>query len=212
MKFLSLLALLLPLSLGACVTVPPPTVSPAEIASYKLAGVEVQGAEVIGSWPAQQEAYLASSKADPEIVKRLPNEPAWNFLPLRAQFQSALQQRFAAAFTEKVAPVLQGARPVKAIIRLKQFDVPGGARRTLIDPYAKIRAVIDLVDAKGDTILLSYLGLEKQKDLGGGFIVGGGPLHGIVTAAMVGVLQKDEPGAEMISAYVDDYRKWLSER
>jgi hypothetical protein len=212
MKLLRLLALAFPLALAACVTVPPPTVSPEEVASYKLTGVEVQGVEVVGSWPAQEEAYLASGKADPAIAKRLPNEQAWNFPPVREQFQAALQQRFSAAFAEKIAPILQGARSVRAIIRLKQFDVPGGARRALIDPNAKMRATIDIVDAKGDKILLSYAGLPKQKDIGGGFIIGGGPIHGIVTAALAGAMQKDEAGAELISAYVDDYRSWLVAR
>src|SRR5882757_5262447 len=90
----------LALALASCVSVPSPTLSVAELGSYKLTGVEIQGVEVIRSWPAQEQAWLASGKADPEIAQRLPNESASNFPALRAQFLAALQPRFASAFND----------------------------------------------------------------------------------------------------------------
>ena len=205
-----LLALILLLPLAACVTVPPPSVSVDEIASSELVGSEVEGEQVIASWPDQEQAYLASGKADPDVVKRLPTEAASNFPVLQAQFRAALQPRFQAALAQTVAPAMQGAHPVRAVMKLQRFDVPGGARRVLVNGNVTMRAVIDLVDAKSGAVLVSYPGPLFVRDIGGALL--GGVIHGVVTAAVVGAIDKDEPGTMMINAYVTDYRKWLLER
>jgi hypothetical protein len=214
MKFLNLLVLLLPLSLGACVTVPPPAVSPAEIASYKLAGVEVQGAQAVQTWPAAQEAYLASGKADPEIAKRLPDEGIQPFPPVQSFVTATLQQRFGQEFGAQVAPLLRGSRPVRIVVTLKTFDIPTGARKALVDSQAKLAATIDILDAKSGEVLVSYPGPMKAMTLGPTLLLGvAGGVGAMAGAAIAsGMNGSGEPGATLITGYVADYRKWLSER
>jgi hypothetical protein len=196
----------LALMLAGCATVPPPSMSVDEIASFKLVGVEVRGVEVIRSWPAQEQAYIASGKADPEIVRRLPGESAQNFLPVQAQFQLALQQTLSTEFGNVVAPLLRGSRPVKAIVRLKTFNVPSVVLRVLIDHYAVLDAAIDLVDPKTGESILSYAGRLKSRDVGGGLI------RTPIFSAIDSALGRDEPGTAMIKAYVSDYAEWLVSR
>jgi hypothetical protein len=199
------------LLLAACVTAPPPSLSLDEIRSMKLVGVELQNPGVVHSWPAGEEAYVASGKADPDIVKRLPNESAQNFPQLQAVFQPMLQQRFAAELDGTVAPVLQGARPVKAVVHLKEFDVPSGARRAIIDGSAKLQADVDLVDAKTGAVLLSYRGPMKAVNTGPTValaLIGG---LGAIAAADAKA-PSGEPGSALVAAYAADYLTWLVTR
>jgi hypothetical protein len=202
MKFLGLLALLLPLALGACVTVPPPTATPEEIASFKLTAVEVQGVDVINSWPVEERHFLASGKADADIAQRLPSESAKHFPVVQAYFQAELQRQFSTQFDRYVAPVIHGVRPVKAIVRLKQFDVPSTIRRVLVDQQAKLNFAVDLVDAKTNANLLSYPGVDRQKRLWGGL---GAP----IAEAIAG---EADAGKELIESGVGEYASWLAAR
>jgi len=208
-----LLALALPLMLAACVTVPPPTMPVAELQSFKLAGVEVQGTQVIQSWPAMEQAYLASGKADADTARRLPSENAQNFPAVEAQFQAALQQRFAADLEGQVGALLQGTRPVKAVVQIQVFDVPSSARGGLVDNTAKLKANIDLVDAKSGAVLVSYAGPMKTLTLGPSaltFVAGG--FAAVAAQAMLATAVKGEPGSQLVATYVQDYRTWLVTR
>jgi hypothetical protein len=144
--------------LAGCATVPPPSMSVDEIASFKLAGVEVHGVEVIRSWPVEEKHFLAIN-TDPEIARRLPDESAQNFPEVQKYFQDALQRGFTAQLDSMLGPVMRGARPVKAIVTLKQFDVPSVVRRVLVDHYAKIELTIDLVDLKTNASSFPILAL-----------------------------------------------------
>ena len=202
MKLLRLLVVPMLLAVGACVSVPPPTVSLGEIASYKLTGVEVQGVEVVRSWPSAEKLFLASANSDPEIARRLPAESAQNFPAVQAFFRVELQRVFGFAFETWVAPVMRGGRPVKAVVTLKIFDVPSVARRVLVDQDAKIELTIDLVDPKTNAILLHYPGPYKQQRMRGG-----------LAAPLVDAIQgNDDPGKGLIANYVSDFRDWLVTR
>ena len=208
---LGLLLCGLALILGGCVTVPPPTVSVEEIGSYRLAGLELRGVEVIRSWPAQEQAYLASGKADPDVARRLPNESASNFPALQAQFLSALQQEFTGKFNDQVAPILHGTRSVKALVTLSLFDVPSGARQALIDDEAKLRATILLTDAKTGAVLVDYPGPIRSKTIGGN-ILAHGVIGAVASAAVTSMMQREDPGQALIAEYIADYHAWLVTR
>ncbi|SDR61488.1 hypothetical protein SAMN05519103_07477 [Rhizobiales bacterium GAS113] len=173
-----------------------------EISSFKLAGVEVRGGEVIHSWPVEEQHFLATGNVDPEIARRLPSESAQNFPPVQAYFQTSLQRVFNAQFDGSVAPIMRGTRPVKAIVTLKQFDVPSVLRRVLIDQYAKIQLDIDVVDSKTGAHVLFYPGPYRQKWLFGG-------LSAPIAASIAG---DDDPGMELVTTYMSDYRTWLLTR
>lgn len=189
------------LMLAGCATVPPPSMSVDEIASLKLVGVEVHGVEVIRSWPVQEKRFLAAN-TDPEIARRLPYESAQNFPPVQAYFQAALQRIFTDQLQSMLAPVMRGVRPVKAIVTLKQFDVPSVVRRVLVDQYAKLQLTIDLVDTKTNALILSYPGPYHQQWLLGG-------LSAPIADAIAG---DNDPENALIANYVLDYRTWLVTR
>jgi hypothetical protein len=187
--------------LAGCASVPPPSMAVDEIASFKLVGVEVHGVEVIRSWPVEERHFLATN-TDPEIARRLPDESAQNFPTVQAHFQSALQRIFTAQFESMLAPVMRGTRSVKAIVTLKQFDVPSVVRRVLVDQYAKIQATIDLVDTRTNALILSYPGPYRQQ-----FLLGG------LSAPIADVIAGDnDPENALIANYVLDYRTWLVTR
>jgi hypothetical protein len=189
------------LMLAGCATVPPPSMSVDEIASFKLVGVEVHGVEVIRSWPVEERRFLATN-TDAEIARRLPDESAQNFPVVQASFQAALQRIFTGQLEGMLAPVLRGTRPVKAIVTLKQFDVPSVVRRVLVDQYAKLELTIDLVDAKTNALVLSYPGPYRQQWLLGG-------LSAPIADAIAG---GNDPENALIANYLLDYRTWLVTR
>ena len=152
------------LLVSACVSVPPHALSPTEFQKYRITHVSVEGVEVIRSWPAQEQTYVKSNPADFETVNRLQAEPASNFPALRAHIQRVLDERFKLEFASQVTPVFTGTRPVKAIVRLKTFDVPSAARRVLVDQNAKIKAEIDLVDASTGVPVVRYDGPFRSKN------------------------------------------------
>jgi len=189
------------LMLASCATIPPPAMSVDEIASFKLVGVEVHGVQVIRSWPVQEKRFLATN-ADPEIARRLPDESAQNFPVVQAFFQAALQRMFADHLEGALAPVMRGARPVRAVVTLKQFDVPSVVRRVLIDQYAKIQLTIDIIDAKTNALLISYPGPYHQQWLFGG-----------LSAPIADAIAADyDPENTLIANYILDYRTWLVTR
>jgi hypothetical protein len=117
-------------------------------------------------------------------------------------FQAELQRVFASQFDRWVAPTLRGARPVKANVRLKQFDVPSVLRRVLVDQYAKLDVAVDLVDPKTNASILLYPGIYRQQWMWGGL---GAP----IAEAIAG---DDDPGKALIGNSVSDYARWLVTR
>ena len=192
------LALVSVLFLGACVTVAPPSLPAASIQQFRIADVTVEGIEVIQSWPVEEGAVVKGEHLPPETVNRLQSEPASNFPVMRAHFQRVLSARFKSEFAAKVSPLLNGARPVKAVVRLKKFDVPSVARRILVDQHAKLQMDIDLVDPVSGAILLHYEGPFQSQ-----FLMGG-----VSTVVAVAVEQAD-PTLGMTSDYIGAYGSWL---
>lgn len=195
---LRLFALCLSLLLAACVSPPRPTLSIAEIQAYRLVDVRVEGAGVIRSWPAMEDLFLRTANTDPDLQVKLQTEPASSFPAVTAFFERALLDQARASLDAQVGPILTGQRPVRAVVRLKTFDIPSAIRRVLVDSAARIQADIDLVDARTGALLLRYEGpLRARQQIGG-----------LATAIAVAV-ERSDVGAEMLAAYMADYRAWL---
>lgn len=186
---------------AGCVSVPPHALSISELQNYRIADVVVEGVEVIRSWPAQEEAFARAGGVDFETNNRLQTEPASSFPALRAQMQQALNERFKLEFTSQVAPIFTGSRPVKAIVRLKNFDVPSATRRVLVDQDAKIKAEIDLVDPKTGASIVKYDGPFRTKRL----------IGGVATVISV-AFDRSDVAYSLITDYITAYRDWLVAR
>jgi hypothetical protein len=194
-------ALCLAIGLAGCVSVPPPGLGQSDFDKYRITDVTVEGVEVVRSWPAQEEAFLQSGAADPDMASRLQSEPASNFPVLRAYFQRALDERLKAEFASQVSSIFSGPRPVRAVVRLRVFDVPSTARRVFVDNTAKMRADIDLVDASSGASILRYEGPLRTRALIGGLATG------IALA-----VDRSDVGASQINDYVTAYRNWLLQK
>jgi hypothetical protein len=194
---LRVIAVCLSLLVAACVAPPRPTLSVAEIQQYRLVDVRVEGAGVIRSWPAMETAYLRTANTDPDLQAKLQTEPASSFPQLTAFFERTLAAQARAGLDAQIGPVLTGARPVRAVVRLKTFDIPSGARRVLIDSTARISADIDLVDARTGATLVRYEGPLRARQMIGGL------------ATAIAVQVETDPGTDMLATYLADYRAWL---
>lgn len=184
--------------LAACATVPPHSLTDNDFQKYRIADVSVEGVEVVRSWPVEEEIYLRSGRAAPDVASRLQSEPASNFPDLQAHIQRALTDRLKMEFASQVSPMFTGTRPVRAMVRLKAFDVPSTTRRVLVDDQAKMKADIVLVDAGSGATVLSYEGPHRTRKLFGG----------LLTPIAV-ALDKSDAGYAIISDYMTTYRSWL---
>jgi hypothetical protein len=165
---------------------------------YRIADVSVGGVEVIRSWPNEEQMFVRSSHLDADTLNHIQARPASEYPPLRAHIQQVLNERFRTEFSSHVAPLFTGTKPIRAVVRLKTFDVPSTARRVFVDNDAKIDAEIDLIDAKSGALILRYDGPYRTRRLVGGLATG------IALA-----LDKSDVGASLITDYMTAYRNWL---
>lgn len=186
------------LALSACVSVPPHDLAVTEFQQYRIADVAVEGVEAIRSWPGEEEAFLRTNAVDPGTASRMQTEPASQFPQLRAHFQKVPTARLRAEFASLTDPVFTGRRPLVAVVRLREFDVPSTARRVFVDSQAKIKAEIDLVDKATGRVVLRYEGRWEGKKLVGGLLTG-------VALA----LDRSDVGYSMMTDYLTAYRNWL---
>jgi hypothetical protein len=186
------------LVLAGCATVPPHSMDLSEFQKFKITKVVVEGAKVVRSWPSQEEDYLKTHAVDPSVARRLQSEPSWNFPEVQEQFQTALDRQFGAELGSQIVPLFTGSRPLKAVVKLKIFDVPSVARRVFVESGAKIKAEIDLVDAKTGAPVLIYDGAYRFREIGGGIATG-----------LAMAINSSDPGYVLISDYVREYRNWL---
>ena len=186
------------LLLGGCLTVPPHSMSVSDFQKYRIADVRVEGVEVIRSWPGEEEIYVKTNPVDEAMLTRINTEPAYNFPFLRSHFERALAGRFKLEFESQVSPLFNGTRPVRAVVKLKTFDVPSAGRRIFVDTDAKMKAEIHLVDAGNGAPVLVYDGPYRTRRLVGGLATG------IALA-----LDRSDTGYSMITDYITAYRNWL---
>ena len=186
------------LLLTACATIPPPSLSIASIQQFRIVDVVIEGVDVIRSWPSEEKAVIETGAIDAETANRLQSQSASQFPVLRAHFQKVLTARLKDEFATHVSPILIGARPVKAVVRLRVFDIPSAARRVLVDQDIKIQADIDLVDPATRAILLHYQGPYRMQQLVGG-----------VATVVALAFEPADPSIGMTKEYVAAYAAWL---
>lgn len=184
--------------LAGCATVPPPSLSLTDLQRYRLAGVSVENAQIVRSWPTQEQVYLKANPADEGLRSQLATQPASAFPQVTAHFQRVMEERVRTELASQVGDVFTGPRPVRAVVRLKAFDVPSAGRRILVGGGAGMRADIDLVDASTGATLLHYEGPAYVRPQVGG-------LATVVALA----IDDSDTGAEVLTEYVKAYGRWL---
>jgi len=184
--------------LAGCVSVPSHGLSSDDLQRYRIVDVTVEGAEVIRSWPAEEEAFLKTGPVDPATADRIRAEPASNFPQLTGHFRQVLNARIGNGLTQATGDIFTGSLPVRAVVRLREFDIPSVARRVFVDNHTKIRADIDIVDRATGRLILHYEGPSTRSARIGGLGTG------IALA-----FEQSDLGASMIADYLSAYRNWL---
>ncbi|MET3356557.1 hypothetical protein V5F34_01240 [Xanthobacter autotrophicus] len=190
-------------TLAACASLPAPSISLADLGQFRLAGVEVKGAQAFGSWPAEEEAYLAAHALDQDTINRIKTRPIREE-PAMATFALArashlMQQEM----TSATASIFTGQKPVKMVVDLRRFDVPSVARRIFTDQVATLSGRVLLVDQHGVTLLDSP-DLNVAIPLLGGLST---PVASAVEAS-----SGNDPGAGLVRKFAEAYRGWLLQK
>ncbi len=162
-----------------------------DLQRYRIVDVTVEGAEIIRSWPAEEDAFLKTGAVDPETANRIRTEAAFNFPQLTGHLRQSLNARFGSGLAQATGDIFTGSQPVRAVVRLREFDIPSVARRVFVDNHTKIRADIDIVDRATGRLILHYEGPPARTARIGGIGTG-------IALAFEG----SDLGASMIADYL----------
>ncbi|MBV9984073.1 hypothetical protein [Bradyrhizobium sp.] len=192
-----LAALFVALALGGCVTAEN-SLSQEDIASMKLTGVTVSfepNARV--QWDDGFRAYTAG--------RAIPNDEmaaAWARPEARTYVRTLLASEIKAGLEEAMAGQLNGARPVRLDIVVKEFNMSTVIESVMIGSNNHMIATANLVDARTGATILS------NPDLQGFLPSKGGIIGTAVGLAMDHVFTKS-PAERLIEQYGRAYRTWL---
>ncbi len=141
------------------------------------------------------DANLSYTKAEDELALSKgvsPNDPGQVEALVKtpdgmAFIQAKARIRMQEAVRRDVAPILQGARPVRVEVAVTAIDVPGTVRSVLLSGTATLQARIRLVDAATGQV---YSELPKQSEFAGR---AGGVVGTLVQGALEDGGHVDEP-------------------
>jgi hypothetical protein len=184
--------------LSACVSVPPPQLSRAQIDGLKIVSVEVAGLTSIESWPVEQEAFIAKGGVSEGVANEL-RQRSYGYNPVIFEhFGTVIRQEY----SNRLTSILTGNRPVKAVINIKQLNVPSLASRVLINQHAGYHAEISLVELSSNQPLAKFDGKPLSRMMIGGV---GAIAFDVVTQGSA------DYGRLLIAESVSDFRAWLNE-
>jgi hypothetical protein len=182
----------------ACATIPPPQMNRSQIEGLKIVSVEIKNVQLVNSWPVEHEAFITKSQASPELANDI-RIRSYAFNPaIFEHFNGVIKQEY----SNRLMSILPGNRPVKAVVNIKQFDIPGLASRVLINQNAIHHAEISLVDQTTNQTLITFDGKLIIHRMVGGL---GAPIFDAVTQNNV------DYGRLMIAESVTDFRSWLNQ-
>jgi len=186
------------LALAGCVTTAENSLSPGDIAGMKLTGVTVSfepNARV--QWDDGFRAYTAG-KAIPDDQMAA----AWATPEARTFVRTMLASKIKAGLEEAMAGQLNGARPVRLEIVVKEFNMSSVIERVVVGSNNQMIATANLVDARTGATILS------DPDVQGFLPATGGIIGTAVGMAMDHAFAK-RPAERLIEQYGRTYRDWL---
>jgi hypothetical protein len=186
------------LALCGCVTAEN-ALSQNDIAAMKLTGVTVGFASnALVMWEEGERAYAGTKALSDEQLagaKRTQDFKDYVHTMLGVRIKAGIEQAFAGQ--------LNGSRPVRLEIIVREFTVPSVASRVLIGRDPTMFASATLVDARTGAVIIAHPDLEA--------FVGGG--HGIIGTAVVAAMDdsmNQTPESRLIARYGQAYREWLT--
>jgi hypothetical protein len=186
------------LALVGCVTTAENSLSQEDIASMKLTGVTVSfmpNARV--QWDDGFRAYTAG--------KAIPNDQmaaAWATPEARTYVRTLLASEIKAGLEESMAGQLNGARPVRLEIVVKEFNMSSAIESVMIGSDNHMIATANLVDARTGATIISDPDLQ-------GFLPSKGGIIGTAVGMAMDHAFAKSPAERVIEQYGRAYRTWL---
>lgn len=186
---LTLIALLL----AGCVTVSN-TLSPDQVANFKLTRVDVVTPEEARiSWGDGEVAYAATKGLPAHESGSVSATPEG-----RAFVREAVASKLKAALDRELSGTLNGARPVRLVVTVREVEIASVIQRILIGGGHSLRADATLVDAKSGAVLSAF---PAQTAIS---LAGQGLAGSFIDAAVL-----DAPIDRVVGNYSGQYQRWL---
>jgi hypothetical protein len=190
-RFIAVVAL--GLLLCGCVTASN-TLAPDQVATMRLQSVSVAFQPNARIWWGDGERAFAASKGrsvlEAEAVAKTEEGQAY----LRNTIAAKLSQAFERSLTGE----LQGARPVRLEVNVKDVEIASAAQRIILGGHHRLTADVNLVDARTGAVILAFSEQNAIAQAGQGI---GGVL---LDNAFLG-----DPIDRVIQNYATQYRNWL---
>lgn len=188
------------LGLAGCVTAEN-SLSQNDIAGMKLAGVTVSYApDARIQWEDGIRAY-ATAKAIPDHeIATATDTPEG-----KAYVRNLLAPKIKAGVEKAMAGQLNGTRPVRLDVVVKNFAIAGAVQRIVIGGGREMTATANLVDARTGAVIIANPDLRA-------FLMAGQGVLGTALQAAVDSAAAQSVADQVANRYGENYRDWLLRR
>jgi hypothetical protein len=188
-------------ALAGCVTAAENSLSQNDIAGMKLTGVVVSYAPDAGvQWEEGFRAYaIAKSITDDQIATAIETPEG------KAYVRNLLAPKIKAGVEKALAGQLNGSRPVRLEIVVKNFAISSAVQRILVGGGRGMTADANLVDARTGAVIIANPDLRALLMAGQG-VLGTAVQAAIDNAATQSVVE------QVVDRYGQNYRDWLLRR
>ena len=196
---LAVLALVGPmLALSGCITAEN-ALSQNDVASMRLTAVSVSfTSNAIVVWEDGERAYGGSKGMTDEQMAAARRSQGY-----RDYVQNTLGPRIRSGVEQALAGQLNGSRPVRLEIVVKQFTLPSVASRVLIGADPRMIASAILVDARSGAAIATNPELSVA-------VTGARGLIGTAVQAAVDNSRNETQEGQLIARFSQNYRGWLT--
>lgn len=185
-------------ALGGCVTTAENSLSQYDIAAMKLAGVTVSFTpDARVQWEDGIRAYATSKAISDDQIATATDTPEG-----KAYVRNLLAPKIKARMENVMAGQLNGSRPVRLEIVVKNFAISSAVQRILIGGGREMTADANLVDARTGAVIIANRDLRVFLQVGQG-VLGTALQAAIDSAAKQGVVE------QVVDRYGENYRDWL---
>jgi hypothetical protein len=188
-------------ALAGCVTAAENSLSQNDIAAMKLTAVNVSySPDARVTWEDGIRAYAVAKAISEDQLGAAADTPEG-----KAYVRNLLAPKIKAGVERAMAGQLNGARPVRLEIVVKNFAIAGAVQRILIGGGREMTADANLVDARTGAIIVANPDLRAYLMAGQG-VLGTAVQAAIDSAATQGVAE------QVVDRYGQSYREWLLRR
>jgi hypothetical protein len=195
-----LAALGVALSLAGCVTAEN-SLSQNDIASMKLTGVTVSYVpDAMVQWEDGIRAYATSKAITDDQIATATDTPEG-----KAYVRNLLAPKIKAGVEKAMAGQLNGSRPVRLDIVVKNFAIASAVQRIVIGGGREMTASANLVDARTGAVIIANPDLRA-------YLMAGQGVLGTAVQAAIDSNATQSVADQVADRYGQNYRAWLLRR